>query len=599
MNSDREIRARPPLITVGLILICYISLTYAWDNFRNTNEYSRIFLTRALVEHGTFSIDPLLRIHDTQDKSFFRGRHYSNKAPASSFLAAPAYLAIRLAGIGARVRFSDAMTLHLVTALTISVPAALFLLLLFKFWSSITLQGPLRRAVLILYGVGTMAWPYSAMYYGHIPAALCLTLAFLIVFTTRNTVSGTRPLFEAGFFSGLAFAIEYPTALISAGLFLYAAAVAKKLRAGIYLLAAGGATYLLWSRLEEIETAVGPHIESLVDPGGAVLVSAILLTALIGLGAVSRGPGLVMFFLGAALPVGFTLYYHDQCFGGPFQFPYYHETYPDFALAHQRGIAGVALPGNPEEVIRFLDRLWRLLASPYRGLFFYSPFLVFGAAGMVRMARGEGWRREGKFFLFLTAVYLLFLPAFSDWEGGWSMGPRHLVPLLPFLATGAVYGLAGLKKEHRPAWGAALAVLGLVSISLTFVGTVTFPYFPKEFSNPLGELAGPLLAEGRLAPTLGELFGLRGWALLWPLAVPVGLLAAIFLRDVAFFSHRDKMWKAVLIVSSVIMAALLLAAGTLAGRRLEGRISPEELMLREAQRSRVLHFMEREGEGRQ
>jgi len=434
MASDREIRARPPLLTVGLILVCYLSLTYAWDNFRNTNEYSRIFLTRALVEHGTFSIDPLLRVHNTQDKSYFRGHYYSNKAPASSLLAAPAYLAVRLAEISGRVDLSDALTLYLVTVLILTIPAALFLLLLFKFWSAITLQGPLRRATLILYGVGTMAWPYSTMYYGHIPAALCLALAFLVIFSSRDAISGSRLFFEAGFFSGLAFAIEYPTALISACLFIYAAAVAKKLRAGIYLLAAGFAIFLIWSRLGRIETVVGPHIESLIDPGGAVLVFAILATAVIGLGAASRGPRLLLFFLGAAIPAGFTLYYHSRCFGGPLQFPYYHETYPAFALVHQRGIAGVALPANPEELLQFLDRLWRLLVSPYRGLFFYSPFLLLGVSGMIKMSRHENWRREGRLFLALTAGYFLFLAAFSDWEGGWSMGPRHLVPLLPFLA---------------------------------------------------------------------------------------------------------------------------------------------------------------------
>ncbi len=103
MPTERDINPRSPLLTVGLILLCYISLTYAWDNFRNTNEYSRIFLTRALIEHGTYSINPLLRIHDTQDKSYFQGSYYSNKAPASSFLAAPAYLAVRLAEIIRRV----------------------------------------------------------------------------------------------------------------------------------------------------------------------------------------------------------------------------------------------------------------------------------------------------------------------------------------------------------------------------------------------------------------------------------------------------------------------------------------------------------------
>lgn len=540
LTTGVAIRGRKPLLAAGLILICYLSLTYAWDNFRNTNEYSRIFLTRAVVEHGTFVIDPLLRIHDTQDKSFFRGRHYSNKAPASSFLAIPAFLAVRLAAEAAAVDLPGALSLYLVTALTVSIPSVLFLLLLFRFWSAYTPEAPPRRAVLILYGTGTMAWPYSTMYYGHIPAAICLFGAFMVICQARGGPSAARPLLAAGLLCGLAFALEYPTALISAGLLLYAAAVLR------------------------------PSV---------------------------RGPRMLLFFLGAALPAGFTLYYHGRCFGGPLQFPYYHETYPAFALAHQQGIAGVALPGNRAELLLFLRRLGQLLISPYRGLFFYSPFLVLGIWGMIRMAFEEKWRMEGRLFLALTAAYLLFLAAFSDWEGGWSMGPRHLVPLLPFLATGVVYGLANSTKERRPAWGAALAVLGLVSITLTFVGTVTFPYFPKEFLNPLYELAGGLLVKGRMAPTLGELFGLRGWARILPTAIPVGLLAALFLRDTARFSVRGAERRMLLIALSVLAAATLLGTGGLIGRSLGRRISAEDRMLREAQRARVLYFMEREGEG--
>ncbi len=597
MASERDIRPRTPLLTAGLMLLCYLSLTYAWENFRNTNEYSRIFLTRAVIEHRTLSIDPLLRsLHDTQDKSYFQGRHYSNKAPASSLLAAPAYLAIRLAESLGRVEVPDALALYLVTAITIGLPSALFLLLLFKFWGSITLQGPLRRAVLILYGAGTMAWPYSSMYYGHMPAALCLALAFLVIFNAREAPAGTRPLLEAGFFCGLAFAIEYPTALISAGIFLYAAAVYKRFRAGIYLLAAGLAIFLIWSWLGRIEEAVGPHIESLVDPAGALLVTAIVASAVIGLGAISRGPRLPAFFLGAVIPVGFTLYYHWQCFGGPFQFPYYHETYPAFAIAHQEGIAGVVFPASREELLRFFDRLWRLLVSPYRGLFFYSPFLVFSVGGMIRMARSEHWRREGRLFLSLTAVYFLFLAAFSDWEGGWSMGPRHLVPLLPFLATGVVYDLANSPKKQRVFRGTLLGILGLTALVFTFIGTVTFPYFPKEFPNPLYEFAGRLLVQGRLAPTPGELFGLRGWARFFPLAIPAGLLAVLFLRDTVRFAARDAGRQVLLAAIIVLAGGILLRAGAATAGRSYQSLSPETRGLQEAQRGRVLYFMEREGE---
>ncbi len=537
MDSHLSRRLRPPLLTLALLLVCYLSLTYAWDRFRNTNEYSRFFLTRALVEYRTLSIDPLLRIHDTQDKSRYRGNHYSNKAPASSFLAVPAYLAVRLGEETGNFDLPDGLTLYLITALTVSIPAVLFLFLLFRFWSAFTGDIPTRRAILVLLGAGTMSWPYSTMFYSHIPAAISLMWSFILIFSRRDSSPGWRRLFGAGFLCGMAFALEYPTVLIAAGIFCYALSL----------------------------------------PGSP-----------------SRSRRAIFFLLGTALPTGLTLYYHNLCFGGPFQFPYYHETYPAFALAHQRGIAGVSLPTGPEELRQFLIRLRRLLISPYRGIFFYSPFLVFGIIGIIKMIRQRIWRREGVLFIGLTVLYLLFLAAFSDWEGGWSMGPRHLIPLLPFLATGAVCGLANSSPKGRFPAGLILAVLGLVSLAFTFLGTVTFPYFPKEFANPLQELAWYLWNRGRLAPTIGELIGLQGRARILPAAVPVGLLAVFFLRDAARWTGGPGRSRARLIGLALPAAILLLWIGFRAGRIRENQLAPEERIRRNAQRSRVLYFMERE-----
>ncbi len=593
MTETEEIRYRPPLVTVALILFCFIYLTYTWAHFWNTNEYSRFFLTQALIEHQSFSIDKIIFEHDTQDKSFYQGNFYSNKAPVSSFLAAPAYLAIRLTEIYARIPIGEGMTLYLIKAFTVSLPSALFLLLLFKFWSSITLHYSIRRAVLIVYALGTMIWPYSAMFYGHLLAAMSLALAFLIICATKDAVSGSKTLFESGFFCGLAFSIEYPTALISICLFIYAAATMKKLRASLYLLLGVAAIWAIWSFFDPIQAAVAPHIKTLIEPHRAVMIISIVFTALIGLGAVSRAPSLLFFFLGAAPLAGITLYYHWKCFGGPLQFPYYFESYRQFAVAHQAGIAGVSFPSNLSDLGTRFSILLQLLISPYRGLFFYSPFLLLGISGMIKMIRDETWKKEGRLFLAITIVYLLFLCSFTDWEGGWSLGPRHLVPLLPFLATAVVYQLGTVGQKTRSTLVWVMAILGMVSIAFIFIGTVSFPYLPKELKNPLYDLSWHLLVSGKMAPTLGELCGLKGFLSLVPLAALVMVLTFIFLKDLSRFAGHTVPTRVIFCLVSVAAAAAILLTWGMVSRWRTERLSPYQQGLQGAQMRRVTAFMER------
>ncbi len=74
--------------------------------------------------------------------------------------------------------------------------------------------------------------------------------------------------------------------------------------------------------------------------------------------------------------------------------------------------------------------LLALLVSPGRSLWLTSPILL-GAV--------PGWRRFRErvpaaawFSLALVASRLLFVASRSDWWGGWALGPRFLIPALPF-----------------------------------------------------------------------------------------------------------------------------------------------------------------------
>ncbi|MFL6193170.1 MAG: hypothetical protein ACJ75H_03280, partial [Thermoanaerobaculia bacterium] len=79
-----------------------------------------------------------------------------------------------------------------------------------------------------------------------------------------------------------------------------------------------------------------------------------------------------------------------------------------------------------------LSGLGGLLFSPTRGLFVFSPFLLFLVLAWRRLPRDRGER--GLTLALSAAVVLqLLLYAKADWRGGISWGPRYMTDLLPVL----------------------------------------------------------------------------------------------------------------------------------------------------------------------
>ena len=529
MLGIEKIKSRRPIVTVVLIFFCYIYFTSAWSGFRNPNEYSRFYLTRALVDEGGFAIDNLIAYRNTQDKSYFRGHFYTDKAPGSSFLAAPVYLAFRLLQVFFGYHPAETTVLYILRSAVISFPSALFLFFLFNLWGNITPEFSIRRGLLIAYALGTPAWPYSALFFGHQLAAISLFLSFYVIFDSRDRGGGARAAFGAGFFSGLAFFIEYPAVIISFFLFIYAIAVFKNVKSAL------------------------------------------------------------SFLLGLAIPAGVVFYYHRQCFGGVLRFPYYFVTDPVCAAEHSRGMSGVFLPENMSEFANQLRALLNLLFSSFRGIFFYSPFLIFGIAGIFKMIRDPKWKKEGFLFAAIFISYLLFFCAFVNWEGGWALGPRHLTPLVPFLATAVVFQSAKTSASSRRPWIRLLTVLIIVSIVFTFVGLAVFPHLPAAFKNPLYEISWPFLAAGKFGPTIGEWMGLKGFSELIPIISALALLMIFLLGDLSFFAYRYGDRRYIFSATSVLLAAALLYLGLI----LSGLKGKEETSSRIEKRELVESFLRR------
>jgi hypothetical protein len=240
---------------------------------------------------------------------------------------------------------------------------------------------------------------------------------------------------------------------------------------------------------------------------------------------------------GAALPGLALALYHVAAFGGPLTLPYEFSTQTH---RHQGWFMGLGVP-DP-------DVLASITFSAYRGLFYSAPWLLLAVPGAV------AWWRRGHRALVATcaSIVVLFLwlnASLVDWQGGWALGPRYLVPAIPFLVVLAAGVLAPARPGTR--WARALAdvrirrgaaiafvaALGL-SLALMLAGTAVKPEVPVHVRRPFQEFLLPRFERGELgvstqsidmignpegarrqAWNLGHQIGLEGHASLAPLVL--------------------------------------------------------------------------------
>ena len=71
----------------------------------------------------------------------------------------------------------------------------------------------------------------------------------------------------------------------------------------------------------------------------------------------------------------------------------------------------------------------RLLYWLDKGIFIYNPVFILGILGYYKLFRM--FRREAVFFFSLILLNLMLTSSWYGWHGGWSWGPRYMVPFAP------------------------------------------------------------------------------------------------------------------------------------------------------------------------
>jgi hypothetical protein len=200
------------------------------------NQNAHYALVRALAD-GRTSIDEVAtRTQDrlrTTDVVRADGHLYAAKAPGLAIASVPPYLVARELGISVRgdPRWME-WVLHLWAA---TVPAFALLLIVAAVVERV--QPGFGTATAAALGGASLITPFATLLFAHVLSAALAFASFAVLFHEEGR-QRKGSLLLAGLLAGFAIVVEYPAAIIAAGLLAYAAAFRNTASAVIY--ACGG-----------------------------------------------------------------------------------------------------------------------------------------------------------------------------------------------------------------------------------------------------------------------------------------------------------------------------------------------------------------------
>jgi hypothetical protein len=219
-------------------------------------------------------------------------------------------------------------------------------------------------------------------------------------------------------------------------------------------------------------------------PPDALIAGAIILFIIW-----SRGRTAAWLLAGAAIPLAALLYYNINFIGH---------------------IAGAYALAKPYKFFTLnLSGVAGLLVSPTRGLFVFSPFLLFLPVGLIQRLRTPG-SKGLVFVLGFAVIAQILVYSQADWRAGVSWGPRWLTNLLPIL----VWMLAPAPLVLRRPVRDVFILLMLTSIGVQSIGAFWYTKTSDErifagdstSMNAAWDLQNiPFLVELSHPPAKGEL----------------------------------------------------------------------------------------------
>jgi hypothetical protein len=472
-------------IEILLFFLLVFIYTYTFPRWADPNQNSRLNMVFAVVEDGTFRIDPY--VGNTVDYAKVGDHYYSDKAPGAAFLGIPIYASMKVfldlpvfsgvmemlsnnaafqatlreGGTGIlvqKVRF--ALIQVVLSFLFSAIPTGLVGILLYRLAKQLTAQYWIRVCIVLIYGLLTPVLAYAGAYYGHQLSTALVFAAFYLAWRHADRFSVGKAILS-GFLLSYSIITEYPVALLAGLIFMY---LAYRLYQNGDLLKMGWVT-------------------------GVGLV--------VGLG---------------------WMVYNNTVFGGPLELGYqYSELWVE---QHGSGFMSLTSP--------HWEAIWGITFSPFRGLYFYSPVLLFALPGFFQWWRSR--RSHGEFWVAFTCTCIVFLFNASSimWWGGFAIGPRYMLPMLPFMALALVFGLQ-MASGSKTLMGLMLLMVGWSFLAIWGITLAGQAFPPDTIRNPLAEYALPAWQSDDVARNMGTILGLQGASSLIPLGIVSILLILLML----------------------------------------------------------------------
>lgn len=392
------------------IFLTFFLIYFLFIHWAGWYENSIFALTRAIVDEGRFEIDSYA--NQTSDRAYFNNHYYSDKAPGTSLIAVPTYaiwkfIYYNFFSPDFREKHSTTNEYNIdwsneKTSLIIYVNPGFFLFLSMIFITVFTATFFITLTVILIYKISR----YFTKNENH---KLLITfiygagsLAFPNALSIFMHQTGTFFIFLAFY---LIFKIKN-----------------EKIKNNKYFLLAGISLGLAF-----------------MSDFYMVLTGVILFFYFIFLFNSKSKKGVMIFILGCFIGFLPFLLYNFSILG------------PRLELLGKYNDRNI-FTEVPEEIFNrygfitpSLNVIFQILFGVYRGLLFYYPVYSLSFIGLCLMFKN--YKKEA-ILIFLIFIFSLILTSSRiTWHGGYTFGPRYLLPSIPFLTIPILFTFKDLKEK--------------------------------------------------------------------------------------------------------------------------------------------------------